>query len=164
MKLANLLMKGSLRGLATATPANVATHEMMRTSSLSTVAKIAVAKSPNTAACEPTQDPDRFCWPHSIAMNTVELDTFTKRLAWFTGKGMGLEDAERMADKLVKRDRTLDDRRLCLECTHLAGQSGAVWHCKNWMSVGVASKVGDARLTTSLVLQLKRCDGFTIHF
>lgn len=111
----------------------------------------------------PAPDPDRYCWPHSTAMNTVELDTFTKRLARFTDKGMGLEDAELMADKMVKRDRTLDDRRVCLECTHLAGQSGAVWHCKNWMSVGVASKVGDARLTISLVLQLKRCDGFTIH-
>ena len=49
-------------------------------------------------------DPDRWCWPHGAAMNTVEIDTFTARLARFTDKGMSLSDAEALADKLVVRD------------------------------------------------------------
>ena len=115
------------------------------------------------AANDPTTDTDRWCWPHTVAMNTREIDTFTARLARFTDKGLGLDDADDLADKLVRRDRDLDDRRVCLECIHLAGQSGAAWHCKNWQRAGIALKAGDAQLATALVLQLQRCDGFTIH-
>src|SRR5574343_1131693 len=67
----------------------------------------------------PATDPDRWCWPHSTAMNSGEIDTYTMRLTRFTDKGMSLEDAERLADKLVIRDREGDDQRLCLECTHM---------------------------------------------
>lgn len=115
------------------------------------------------AANDPIQDPDRWYWPHTVAINTREIDTFTARLARFTDKGLGLDDAEDLADKLVRRDRDLDDRRLCLECIHLDGQSCAAWHCKNWQRAGIAFKAGEARLATALVLQLQRCDGFTIH-
>ena len=84
------------------------------------------------AANDPTPDPDRWCWPHSSAMNGAEIDTFMARAARFTDKGLGLDDADELADKLVIRDRELDDRRLCLECIHVAGQSCAAWNCKNW--------------------------------
>jgi len=54
---------------------------------------------------------DSFCWPHSSAMNGAEIDTFTGRLARFTDRGLSLDDAERLADRLVIRDRDGDDRR-----------------------------------------------------
>lgn len=95
-----------------------------------------------------TPDPDRSYWPHSSAMNTAELDTFTARLARFTDKGMNLDDAEKLADSLVTRDREGDDRRLCLECVHLAGHSLGAMRCGNWRRAG-------------LVVLLQRCDGFT---
>ena len=41
----------------------------------------------------PATDPDRWCWPHSEAMNGQEIDTFTARLARFTDKGASLEEA-----------------------------------------------------------------------
>jgi len=104
---------------------------------------------------DPAPDPDRCCWPHSTAMNTVELDTFTARLARFTDKGMGLEDAERMVDKLVTRDREGDDRRLCLECAHLQGHGR--WRCVNWRAADVAREA----LAPELVTLLQRCSGFT---
>ena len=69
----------------------------------------------------PASDPDRWCWPHSPAMNTTEVDTFTARLARFIDKGVSYDEAERLADALVIRDREGDDRRLCLECPHLQG-------------------------------------------
>lgn len=112
------------------------------------------------AADDRTPDPDCGCWPASTAMNTGEIDTFTARLALFTDKGLTLDDAEAMADRLVSRDRETDDRRLCLECLHLAGHGAASWRCGNWQAAGVAIRAGDAQLPGDLVCQLQRCDGF----
>ena len=102
----------------------------------------------------PAADPDRWCWPHSEAMNTVEISTFTARLARFTDKGVSHDDAERLADKLMIRDREGDDRRLCLECFHLQGAGR--WRCSNWQAADVA-RVGLAR---DLELMLQRCPGY----
>ena len=93
-------------------------------------------------------------------MNSAEINTFKARLARFTNKGLGLDDAETLADKLVRRDRDLDDRRLCLECIHLSGSDRRGWDCKNWQRTGVALLAKDARLSAALVNQLQRCDGF----
>lgn len=112
------------------------------------------------AANDPAADPDRWCWPHSAAMTGAEIDTFTARLARFTDRGLGLDDAEALADKLVARDRESDDRRLCLECFHLSAQSGKAWGCRNWQRAGIASRARDAQLSAVLVYQLQRCDGF----
>ena len=106
------------------------------------------------------QDPDRWCWPHSEAMNSAEIETFNARLARFTDKGLTLKDADALADKLVLRDRDLDDRRLCLECFHLSGSKRLGWDCRNWQRAGVASRARDAQLSAVLVCQLQRCDGF----
>ena len=62
---------------------------------------------------------DAWCWPQSDAMNGGEIDTFTKRLHLFARRGIGEAQADKLADLLVIRDRQLDDRRLCLECSHL---------------------------------------------
>lgn len=112
------------------------------------------------AANDPAADPDRWAWPHSEAMTVAEIDTFTARLARFTDKGLSLEDAEALADKLVKRDRELDDRRLCLECVHLAGHSAGLWACRNWQQAEVATNARNAGLSAALVYQLQRCNGF----
>ena len=105
-------------------------------------------------------DPDRWCWPHSEAMNGREIDTFTARLARFTDKGVNLDDGEALADKLVTRDRESDDRRLCLECVHLAGHAAGAWGCRGWQRAGVAIRSRDAGLPSELVSKLQRCDGF----
>jgi len=106
-------------------------------------------------AATPPDTPDASCWPHSTAMNRAELGTFTARLAQFTDLGLILADAERLADKLVQRDREGDDRLVCLECLHL--QRG---RCGNWQVAGVAIRSRDAQLPPDLILQLQRCDGF----
>ena len=111
------------------------------------------------AANDPAPDPDRWAWPHSETMTGREIDTFTVRLHHFTRRGLVALDAERLADKLVTRDREADDRRLCLECVHLAGHA-AVWGCKSWQRSGVAIQARDAQLPGALVQILQRCDGF----
>ena len=109
------------------------------------------------------EGPDRWCWPHSSAMNDVEIDTFAARLHRFTDKGLARNDGEALADKLVLRDREQDDRRVCLECRHFAGHGAGSWRCGNWQAAGVAIRSRDAQLPTDLVVQLQRCDGFTAH-
>ena len=108
-----------------------------------------------------TQNPDRWCWPHSSAMNGAEIDTFAARLHKFADKGLARNDGEALADKLVLRDRDQDDRRVCLECKHFAGHGAGSWRCDNWQAAGVAIRSRDAQLPADLVMQLQRCDGFT---
>jgi hypothetical protein len=112
------------------------------------------------AANEGEADPDRWCYPYSAAMTGREIDAFTARLVRFTDKGMTLDMAELLADTLVIRDRDKDDRRTCLECSHLAGYAGS-WRCGNWQQAGIAIKSRDAGLPGDLVHLLQRCDGFT---
>ncbi|WP_140426154.1 hypothetical protein [Acidovorax sp. Root275] len=109
-------------------------------------------------ANEATADPDRWCWPHGPAMNTAEIDIFTARLARFTDKRLTLDDAEALADRLVTRDREMDDRRICMECVHLQGAGR--WRCSNTVMAGIGAHMADTLLPGSLTHQLQRCAGF----
>ncbi|MBC7737260.1 MAG: hypothetical protein H7245_08570 [Candidatus Saccharibacteria bacterium] len=113
-----------------------------------------------TPANDPEPDPDRWAWPHSTAMNGAEIDTFTARLMQFTDRGLILDDAEQLADKMVTRDRESDDRRVCLECAHLTGYGAGPWACRGWQRAGIAIRSRDAQLPRDLVKILQRCDGF----
>jgi len=48
---------------------------------------------------------DRWCWPHSDAMNTTEIERFLARVKYFIEHGIAEDAAERMADELVLADR-----------------------------------------------------------
>ena len=172
MSLADLMKKDSLHQLATVTVATGATDKPDSLPSVASVATVSVAIAQKQAANDPAQvlamvsstaavidDPDRWAWPHSQAMTGREIDTLTARLHHFARRGLAEPDAERMADKLVTRDREADARRVCLECTHLAGHAGA-WRCRNWQQTAIASKARDAQLPAALVIQPQRCDGF----
>ncbi|KRD23847.1 hypothetical protein ASE39_24165 [Acidovorax sp. Root267] len=120
--------------------------------------KFAAPKQP--PANEARTDPDHWCWPYGSAMNSAEIDTFTARLARFTDKGLTLADAEALTDGLVKRDREMDDRSLCLECVHLQGGTGR-WRCGNAVVAGIGLRAADAQLPSDLTHQPQRCAGFT---
>ena len=62
-------------------------------------------------------------------MNGQEIDTLMARQALFCQRGAASQDAERLADSLVNRDRDDDDRRLCLECRHLHGAGLPLRQC-----------------------------------
>jgi len=124
----------------------------------SVLAPIQKAGGDTAAANDGDPDPDGGHHSHSEGMNGRETDTFTARLARFTDKGLDLDAGERLAIKLVMRDREQDDRRLCLECTHLGG-AGA-WRCTNWRQAGIAIRASDAQLPGELVRTLQHCDGF----
>jgi hypothetical protein len=105
-------------------------------------------------------DPDRWCWPHSKAMNRAEIDLILARLRRFADKGLLASAGEALANKLLIRDRESDDRRVCLECSHLNGHGTRSWHCGNWQGAGVAHQAWDAQLAADLVVLLQRCSGF----
>lgn len=107
------------------------------------------------------EDPDRWCWPHSSAMNGAEIDTFTARLRSFTAKGLPRSDADALADKLVIRDRESDDRQTCLECSLLDGYGQSSWRCSNWKCAGIAIFSRDSKMPLDFAVQHQRCDGFT---
>jgi hypothetical protein len=131
-----------------------------RLSSVLTVPSPAVLEKHDSSIAV-TEDPDRWCWPHSSAMNGPEIDTFAMRLHKFTDKGLAYKDGEALADKLVLRDREQDDRRLCLECRHLSGCGQSSWRCGNRQAAGIAMRSRDSQLPADLVKQLQRCNGFT---
>lgn len=106
------------------------------------------------------EHPDRWCWPHSLAMNGEEIDIFAIRLAKFKARGLSSVDGETLADKLVVRDREQDDRHVCVECEHLAGYGAGSWRCCNWQTAEIAMRLRDAQLAADLVVQLQRCAGF----
>lgn len=130
----------------------MATEDKFRATSL--------ALDDNISANGQTTNPERWCWPHSGAMNERELDTFAQRLETFTSKGVRLHEAETQAEVLVQRDRAADDRRLCLECIHLQGSTGRR-RCGNGVVAGIGLSTADTQLPSDLTHQLQRCAGFT---
>lgn len=60
---------------------------------------------------------DRWCWPNSDAMNGAEIKLFLGRVSVLQRYA---DNAEDVADQLMKRDRDPhDDRKICLACKHL---------------------------------------------
>ena len=103
-----------------------------------------------------TEDPDLWCWPYSIAMSRPEIEKFTARLKLFSYFGINGGVAEKLADRLVVRDREDDDRSLCLECAHLS----LVWSCVNSRNAGISVQYSDSKLPSDFVIQLQRCPCF----
>ena len=99
-------------------------------------------------------DPDRYCWPHSTAMNTAEIDRFLARVETLHRKGIGLDVAETLGDAMVLRDRDpLDDRRSCIECANLE-RSGRCAAARAGRIAGAASNLEPVQAV------LQRCEGF----
>lgn len=62
---------------------------------------------------------------------SVEIDTMVARLALFDVRGVGVDDAERLVDKLLVRDREGDRRGACAECRYRAGSGPGRWRCSD---------------------------------
>ena len=144
MSLVTLIQKGSLRGLATAAPATIATHEPPRLRTVATVATLAIASALGTTANDPTAirnrapgdgdlipqtgelrpdsaepDTDRWCYPNSSAMTGREIDTFAARLACLIEMGLDQNESERLSDRLMVLDR--DIREKAVNCAATIG-------------------------------------------
>lgn len=97
--------------------------------------------------------------PHPSLMTAAteaEIQVMQSRLALFAYLGVQVDVADRLADKLMQRDREGDDRRLCFECQHLIGFGGS-YRCSQWRQAHIAP-VG---LAGELAMTLQRCPMFT---
>jgi len=156
MSLAALLQKGSLRAVETLTVATTATVEPKNPPSVAKVAIVNVASAENFKSdCTTTADVDRWCYPHSEAQNTSELERTESRLKRFHALGLPANTAGLLADKLIERDRTFDDRHLCCECRHLHGRLDH-WRCGNHAQAGL----GEPAIPAEWPLLFQRCFGF----
>ena len=113
----------------------------------------AVAQPEIPVANTPTTGCYRRAWPQSSAMKEQEHDRHMARQYLFCQRGASAQDAQHLADSLVSRDRSDDDRRLCLECRHLHG--AGPYYCGN---ARAADWTPD--LPRDLVLTLQRCHGY----
>lgn len=91
---------------------------------------------------------------HAEPWGDADCGRFVQRVTLFLRRGIGATDADDLAERLHLRDVRADDRRLCVECRHMAGRPGA-WRCGNARAAGVGPE-----LPGELVMQLQRCAGF----
>ena len=127
-------------------------------SSVLTVSVPADLKKTNSISAI-TEDPDRWCWPNSPAMNGREIGIFLIRLEHLRSLGLDLDSVEKLADRLVIRDRDMDDRIVCFECHFL--RTG--WHCMNSQKASVCLQRSNSKLPNDFVHQLQRCPGFKLE-
>jgi hypothetical protein len=90
-------------------------------------------------------------------MTTAEIAALGARVGRFAGLGVPARQAERLADRLVLRDREKEGRALCLECIHYR----AGGRCVNAKRAGLAD-VSQTALPAYLAATLQRCDGFAL--
>lgn len=122
-----------------APPAAKVANQRIEEASSVLVCGIAANDAPASApADEPIR---RFAGFAAHEISDAETARHEKRQARIAWLGYGAE-AELLAGLLLRRDRDMDDRRLCVECSH----AGPGWRCAK----------GDA----FFIRQLQRCDNF----
>lgn len=88
-----------------------------------------------------------------VAMDDGEIEQFVARMRLMVNRGFSEAEAERLAEKLLARDRDGDDRRLCIECSYL-GPSG---RC---LAAALGRLPGVSARSTPVVTVLQRCPAF----
>lgn len=89
------------------------------------------------------------------ALTPVEAERLRSRVADLLCRGFADQDAEDLAERLTIRDRSRDDRRMCLECASLVGDVETSLMCANAHLADVA-----VDLPVQLVTNFQRCAGF----
>ena len=62
-----------------------------------------------------------------------EIARFNFRIALFKRRGVDENYATDLADRLGERDFERDDRRMCLECSHLQTSGGCFAAAQGWL-------------------------------
>lgn len=91
----------------------------------------------------------------SLAWGADVIESYTVRHARLTARGFSDEQAEALAERLVRRDLEGDDRRICAECGALDRHG----RCR----VAAAGRLhGASRQLEPVPTILQRCEGFTL--
>jgi hypothetical protein len=161
MKITDLIKKNALRNIPPATHATFATHEPT-VASVATVAKREVQKSKLNIPIKSNQEPqvdNSYCWPNSSAFNSYEIALTTERMLFLRSR-LSMDDAERMADRLIARDREWLDMTYCFECQHLEGYGSGPWRCTNAIRAEVNCFKKVSAIPRDWPWMLMRCAGF----
>lgn len=93
---------------------------------------------------------------HAGGWTDAETSAFRKRESLVLARGYAPEDAEAVAEALTMRDRRGDDRRICLECTHLGERGRCI--------AASAGRIGGAdRRLEPVPTILQRCEAFGLR-
>ena len=90
---------------------------------------------------------------HAVSWAAETIEAFTARRDAFLRRAHGPDDADDLAERLTLRDREGDDRRMCIECSHL-GERG---RC---MAAAAARLPGADRRLEPVPTILQRCEAF----
>ena len=93
---------------------------------------------------------------HAGGWDDGEIARFTHRTALFARRGFNQHDAEDLAERLTLRDRTGDDRRMCVECSHF-GERG---RC---LAAAMGRIAGADRRLEPVPTLLQRCEAFGLR-
>jgi hypothetical protein len=88
-------------------------------------------------------------------MSEREIGRFVFRVGLLQRRGLTEAQAETLAERLLARDRDGDDRRICLECSHLQRDGGCALHREGRLPEVVS------RIYTPVRDVLQRCAGFS---
>ncbi|HRK40241.1 MAG TPA: hypothetical protein PK347_17850 [Burkholderiaceae bacterium] len=119
---------------------------------------------PPTARVQPapaTHPPTADIPPSLLSAATdAEIQRMAERLALFADRGVGVQDAEKLADRLLVRDREGDNRVACAECHRLVGNAPGRWRCGDRAPI-LQNDLAGANLGAAFVHQaLHRCNSF----
>ena len=127
--------RDEIQAVPVANPAN----PLIQIGAIKRLAEIAANEAPDPAPALVPISRLAGLAAHEISnAETVRLEKRQARISWL---GYG-DHAEHLAEMLLHRDRDMDDRRLCVECSH----AGPGWRC--------------AKRDAFLLHQLQRCDNF----
>lgn len=96
--------------------------------------------------------------PCQASSTTPPDDTTRARATLFRGRGLNQAAAMALAHRLTVRDQLRDERRVCLECAHMAGTANAR-RCGQWRQ----TRMKGPAMPADLVDVLQRCHGFAIR-
>jgi hypothetical protein len=86
-----------------------------------------------------------------VPMSPDDVEVFTARVLLFMRRGLNVRQAEKLADRLKRRDRDGDTRHMCMECQRLT----AARTCVTWRQAGIGGPYPG-----SLLAILQRCPAF----
>ena len=167
MKITDLIKKNTLRHIHPATAATAATPATfhLHKEDVATVATVAKGSDQNSiinVRIDPDKKPteyDSYCWPNSSAFNSGEVRLTLERLQFLRSR-LSEDDAERMADRLISRDRERLDMTYCFECNHLEGHGSGPWRCNNAIKAEVSISKKISLVPRDWPWMMMRCFGF----
>lgn len=74
-------------------------------------------------------------------------------------KGLTVDQSKIVSFLLAQR-KPWDDRKLCVECSHIKAFDGS-WKCGNWQQASLTTNINGSGLSWHLITLFQRCNGYS---